>query len=118
MGLTSRTQPLNPAFGEGTFFCIDTLGRRIDTFLSDTTTQGNYPTGALTLGANGNYGCVYEYAPATHTAVITNFNSLNGCYPNGGHLTQATHGNFYGMTLGGAVIFNTNLEALFLNTTP
>lgn len=173
-GLTSRTQPLNPAFGEGTVFCIEYLVHRIDTFLSDTTTQGSYttraltqgmngnyyygvtrdggqngccilfsydpltnkykielefdntmchPVGKLTLGTNGklyelskkegNYGGVYEYDHATHNAVITNFNSLNGCYPNGGHLLQATEGNFYGITLGWAVINNPNCMFCF-----
>jgi uncharacterized repeat protein (TIGR03803 family) len=115
---TTFTGGAGTAGDGGTVFEVTASGKL--TTLYSFCTQTNCSDGAgpnsLILGANGNFygttltggsqqdGAVFEVAPSGKLATLYSFCSLSNCadgrVPNG--ILQATDGNFYGTTLGGA----------------
>jgi uncharacterized repeat protein (TIGR03803 family) len=108
-GLTSQ----GGSSGVGTVFKINADGSAYTVLHNFNTTNGAYPFGSLTKGADGalygmtqsggssGVGTVFKIdTDGSAHAVLHNFNSTNGSNPYGS-LTQCTDGALYGMTYQG-----------------
>ncbi len=103
--------------GFGTVFKIGTDGAEtvLYRFGTNSASDGNNPTGPLTLGADGNFygsttyggdqgaGTIFKITPSGDETVLYSFgaNLDDGAYPQLGALTQDSDGNFYGTTAAG-----------------
>ena len=105
----------------GTVFSVTTSGTLtlLHSF-ANTTTDGGYPTGGLTLGSDGNFygttqqggtgsqGVVFKMTTAGVITILHNFNAAtDGAFPWGPPIL-ASDGNFYGTTSGGGSVSNGN----------
>lgn len=100
------------AFSGGTAFKVSTGGTFTALVDFESTTTGSNPTGALTLGTDGNFygstkyggstdnGTVFQMTPAGVVTTLVEFAGANGANP-GPRLIQASDGHLYGVTSSG-----------------